>query len=806
MTTLRHAFRSLFKSPGFTAVAILTIAIGIGANTALFSIFSTLVLDPLALPDPGRLVRVWTNNKARNIVGPVLSAPKYRTFAERQTSFSGIAAAAFNSHVLTREGADPEQLTSLNTTANYIPTLGLKLARGRNFTADEDKENGPHVCILSYDIWKTRFGKREDLIGQTIQLDGVGTTVVGILAEGLPAPIGFVQLLQPWPYELPYLTAAQRETGTGYLQVTARLKRGVTFDQAAAEVRSISAAYRDQFPGRVDANTENELRTWTEEIVGPVRPTFMLLLTAVGFVLLIACANVSSLFLGRLSARTKEIGVRLSLGATRRHLIRQFLLESLIFCVCAAALGTVLAVFALKGAQAVFVNQLQGTTRFPINALTLGFTIGLSALSSIAIGLIPAMQASNVNLSDVLKDSSRGSSGGRRASRFRGLLIVSEVALSVMLLVGSSLLLVSFLKLQSTAPGFSTTGIAAAFINAPPQRYGTKAEVVTFYEQVLERLRANPAVKFAATVAALPFTGGFGRGVYVVFGQAIPPTSDRAIAYLDDISEDYFTLLHIPVRSGRNFLATDIDGAPLVCIINESFAKRVFPGESAVGRYLLRGHDADQKLEIVGVVGDVKLRGLNTPAEDMIYQPLRQQGAAGETLVASTTGDPNALQSALRSAVASVDKSEAVAGFSTFDALITQSLGVQGITAALTGAFAIVALFLSALGLYSVLAYSVTQRTGEIGIRMALGAGRSDVIRLVLSQGMRLVAIGLVIGLAASAAGGRAIASLLYNVSPVEPLVLTGVATLFVMIAMLACLIPSWRASRINALIAIRND
>ncbi len=806
MTELRYAFRSLFKSPGFTAVAILTIAVGIGANTALFSVFNTIVLNPINLPDAGRLVRIWTDNKTRNVVAPVMSVPKYRIFSAQQTAFSGITASSFNSRVLTREGADPEQLTTLDVTASFVPTLGLSLARGRNFTADEDKENGPHVCILSYDVWKTRFGKREDIVGQTIQLDGVGTTVVGILAEGLPAPISIAQALQPWPFSPTFLTEAQREGGAGYLQITARIKPGLTFAQAEAEVRSISKNYQRDFPGRLDGNNENELKTWIEEQVGPVRPTFVLLLTAVGFVLLIACANVSNLFLGRLSARHKEIGIRLSLGATRRHLIRQFLLETLIFCTLAATLGVVLALFALKGVQAVFTNQLQTTTTFSLDALTLGFTIALSVLSSLVIGFVPAMQASNVNLSDVLKDSSRGTAGGARGTRFRGFLIVAEVSLSVVLLIGSSLLLVSFIKLQSTAPGFSTRGVASVFVSAPAQRYPSKGEIVNFYNQVLDQLRASPMVKVAATTGALPLSGGAARGVYSVFGQPIPPLAERPIAYLTGVSEDLFTLLKVPLRAGRFFQSTDIDGAPLVCIINESFAKRLFPSGNAVGQFLLRGQQADQKLEIVGVVGDVKALGLNAPPPQTLYQPMRQIGNAGQVIVAQTDGDPNALQAVLRAAVASVDKSQATSFFATLDTQLMQSLGVQRITAWLTGAFSIIALFLSALGLYSVLAYAVTQRTGEIGIRMALGAARSDVIRLVLSQGMKLVVIGLVIGLSVAALGGRALASLLYNVQPLDPLVFAGVPVLFAIVAALACLVPSWRASRIDAIVALRSD
>jgi predicted permease len=805
VTELRYAFRSLFRSPGFTAVAILTIATGIGANTALFGVFNTVVLNPINLPDAGRLVRIWTNNKARNFVAPVMSVPKYRVFNAQQTVFSGITASAFNSRVLTREGADPEQLITLDVTASFVPTLGLKLARGRNFTADEDKENGPHVCILSHDAWSTRFGEREDLVGQTIQVDGVGTTVVGILADELPAPISTVQALQPWPFSPSYLTPAQIEGGAGYMQITARIKPGLTFSQADAEVRAITKRYQQDFPGRNDGNNLNELRTWIEEQVGPVRSTFGLLLTAVGFVLLIACANVSNLFLGRLSERHKEIGVRLSLGATRQHLIRQFLLETLIFCGCAATLGAVLALFALKGVHTVFASQLHLTRTFSLDALTLGFTIALSALSCLTIGFVPALQASNVNLADVLKDSSRGTVGGARATRVRGFLIVAEVSLSVILLVGSGLLLVSFSRLQSTAPGFSSRGVASVFVNAPAQSYPGKEAVVNFYNRILDELRSNPAVQFAATASVLPLAGGASRGVYAVFGQPIPPVSERPVAYVSIVSEDYFPLLRVPVRSGRTFRPTDIDGAPLVCVINEAFARRLHPGGNAVGTFLLRGLQADLKMEIVGIVGDVKSAGLNTPPPDILYLPLRQIGGAGQVVVASTIGDPNALQAALRSAVAAVDRGQAASQFATLDSQLGQSLGVQRITAWLTGAFSVVALFLSALGLYSVLAYAVTQRTGEIGIRMALGADRGEVIRLVLSQGMRLVLIGLLIGLGAAAAGTRALTSLLYDVQPLDPMVFGGVTVLFALVAALACLVPSWRASRIDALVALRS-
>jgi predicted permease len=807
MHNLRFAFRALLKSPGFTAVAVLTIAVAIGANTALFSIFNKLVLHPIDLPDADRIVRIWTNNQERNIVAPIMSVPKFELFRDAQTSFSTIDAATFNSAVLVRDGAEPEQLNSLNVTAGFLPTLGLPLARGRNFSREEDARNGPPVCILGYDIWKTRFGQRETLVGETIMLNGISTTVIGILPEKLPAPISSVQLLSPWPFNPPGLTDAQLQGGASYLGVTARLKPGVTFEQANAEVHALAARYQQAHVGRLDAGNFNELRTWIEEQVGPVRPTFIMLLTAVGFVLLIACANVSSLFLGRLSARHKEIAVRLSMGATRGQLVRQFLTETTVFCAVAALLGVLLAIWALAGLQHLLTNQLPANTVFTLDPLTLGFTIAVSVLASAIIGLVPAWQASRVNLAEVLKDTARGTPGGARGSRFRSFLIVTEVALSVLLLVGSGLLLMSFIRLQSTPAGFATRGIASAFVNLPTQRYATKAQQADFFYQVVDQLKANPQVKSAGVALSLPISGFGPRGVYAVEGRPIPPTSERAIAAINFVTEDYFSLLQIPLLAGRLIQPTDQEKSPGVVIINAAFAKRLFPDKpTAVGQVLLRGQKADIKLEIVGVVGDVKSLGLNTPPPDTMYLPLRQWGGAGLALVVSTPGDPNTMQAVLRSAVAAVDRTQAISFFTTMDSALQVSLGNQRISAGLTGVFAGVALLLSAVGLYSVLAYAVTQRTSEIGIRMALGAAKGQVINLILSQGMRLVAIGLILGLAGSAAGSRLLASLLYEVKPLDPLVFASVTVLFSIVAIFACLLPSLRASRIDPIIALRTE
>lgn len=806
MHHFRLALRQLLKSPGFTAIAVLTIAVGIGANTALFSIFNRLVLAPLDLPQPDQVVRLWANNPDRNLLAPVISVPKYEMFVQQQTVFASLSASVFNGHILQRDGADPESLASLNVTQSWIPTLGLPLVRGRNFTLDEDRPGAPRVVIITEALWKSHFGARDGIVGETLMLSGVPHTVVGVLGGPLPAPISFVSFIVPRALEGIGLTPEQIRAGSGFMSATARLKPGVTFAQADAEVRTISQRYKEAFSGNIDLNNNTELRTWVEEQVGNIRPTLYVLLTAVGLVLLIACANVSNLFLSRLTARHKEIAVRLSLGATRGELVRQFLLETALFCAISTGLGVFFAVWSLSATEQLLVNQLAPNTRFTLSGPTLGFTIAISVAACVIIGLVPALQASRVNLSDVLKDSGRGTPGGAKGGRFRSYLVVVEVALSVLLLVGSGLLLATFLKLQSVPPGFNPKGIASTAVNIPTQRYTTGDMQNQFLDQVMERLRANPQVKNVAVGSSMP-VGGFGaRAVYAVKGQPLPPPDKRPIGYLFIVSEDYFKLFGIPLRAGRAFGPQDKAGAPGAVIVNESFAKRLFPGEDALGKVILRGPQASIEHQIVGIVGDVKANGLNVAAPDILYFPHRQMPRPFTNLAAQIDGDPVALQAILRTAVSGVDRTQAITLFQTMDAGLRNALGFQRIVATLTGVFAAIALVLSAIGLYSVLAYAVTQRTSEIGIRMALGASHEQVLSLILTSGLKLVLIGLGVGLVVAAGTSRLLAQLLYDVKPLDPAIYLGVAVLFALVGALACLLPARRATKVDPLVALRAE
>ena len=579
---MKHALRSLLKSPGFTLVAVLTIAVGIGANTALFSICDQLVLNPTTLPQPSSLVALWANNPSLNFNAPAVAWPRFEDIRGHATSFAHVSNSAFDNFTLTGNG-EPAQLNGLRVTADFFPTLGVAPRRGRNFAAEEDVPNGPNVCLLSHELWQTRFGGRESVVGETIQLNGQSWQVVGVLPPHLSNPFSQAQVFAPRVFEVGGLTAVQVANGAGYSQPIARLKPGVTLEQAKAELAALGKSYTERFATKLDANNAIEPHDYVGALTGNLRPTFFTLLGAVAFVLLIACANVASLFLGRLAARHKEIAVRQSLGATRGAIVRQFLGESLLFSVVAGGLGLLIALWSLSAVQSTVASQLPPDTVLTLDWRALVFTAGVTLLSAVLVGLAPAWQASKAHLVDVLKDGARGSSSGH-GGRFRAALIVAEVALSVVLLVGSGLLLLSFVKLNGSSPGFEPKGAAFAFVGVPAARYKTSAEQAEFFEQVIAQLRARPQVKDAAAALALPLSGFGVRSPYSVAGRPVLPLPQRPLAGLNVVSEDYFRTLRIAVREGRAFTAQDREGAPGTCIINESLAKHVFPGESAIGK------------------------------------------------------------------------------------------------------------------------------------------------------------------------------------------------------------------------------
>jgi len=804
MTIARSGLRALLNTPGFSIVAVLTLAVGIAANAALFSVYDRLVLRPIDVPHPGTLVAIWSNNPQASFYAPAVSWPKF-TELQHVRSFASVGLSAGDNFTLTVDGQSPSQLNGLRVSGAFFQTLGILPAHGRGFTPAEDVPNGPAVCILSDELWASAFGRRASLVGETIELNGQPWQVVGVMPPHLTQPFAQVQVFAPRVFEISGLLPAQVDAGAGYAQPIGRLAPGVTLAQAAAELDAVNAAYRTGFPGKLDANNASVPLDYTSALVGNLKPTFYTLLGAVGFVLLIACANASSLFVGRLSARQKEIAVRQSLGATRVAIVRQFLTESLIFSGVAGLLGAGLARLALGATGSAIAGQVPPGTTFALDWRAWVFVAGAALVSAVFVGLIPALHASKAALVETLKDAARGSSAAA-GGRLRAALIVGEVALSVVLLVGSSLLLLSFLSLERTPPGFDPRGVATAFVSVPLSRYGTGPQQVDFYTRVIERLRANPAITHASASLGLPVPGFNPLSPYSVQGRPILPLPQRALATLQIVSEDYFATMGIPLVAGRGFTDQDRQGAPNVCLINQSLAARLFPGASPLGHVLLRGKDAEIPATIVGVIGDVRSNGVNVPAPDEIDYPMRQLGRPALSVSARTTGDTAALQAAIRAAVADVDRGQPISLFQSLDALLAQSLGPQKIVAVLTAAFAAMALVLAAVGLYSVVAYAVTLRTTEIGIRMALGARPGQVLGLVMGSGLRLVAIGTAAGLAAAAGTARLIQSLLSNVRPLDPVVYATVCVLFAAVAALACLVPSWRASRIDPLAALRGS
>lgn len=803
MTDFRIAVRALRRSPGFTAIAMLTMAAAIGANTAMFSVFDRLILHAVEIPNPGSLVAIWFNNPQRNIQTPSSSIPRYEELRAYTKSFDSIGLSAFDSFTLTGSG-NATQLNGLRVSASFLPTLGVAPAHGRNFTPEEDVPNGPNVCIVSHEFWQTQFGGAQDLVGRNIDLNGVPFQVVGIMPPRLTVPFRQTQVFAPRVADVAGLTRVQIDAGATFAQPIARLRSGVSMEQARAELAAFSKGYQERNPARVDAQNVSEPRGFVSTVVSGLEPAMYTLLGAVACVLLIAIANVSSLFLTRLLGRRKEIATRLSLGANRATIVRQCVIESLVFSVTAGLLGIAVAVGALAVLQSVVATQLPNTT-LSLSWTALLFTAGVSTLSAMVVGLFPALQASRPDLVESLKDSARGSSTAR-GGRLRQVLIVAEVALSVVLLVGAGLLLVTFVRLQGTAPGFTSAGSASAFVSLPPTQYATPVQQSQFYEDVVERLRAQPGVTMAAVTLSPPLSGFSPRTTYAIAGQPLPPLGQRPLVTLNIVSDDYFRMLEIPLKAGRAFEADDRNTAPRVCVVNETFARRLFGDESPVGRSLRMGRDTLPPVEIVGVVQDVKSAGLNVPVPDEIYVPLRQLPRSGMNVLAKTAGDPSTMQAPIQAAVAAVDKTQAISFFATLDSTVSASLGQQQLLAMLTGIFAALALALALIGLYSVLAYLVTQRTNEIGIRMALGATQGQVVGLVMRNGMRLVAIGLALGLTAAAGTSHLIQQLLFGVTPLSPLVYVSVASAFAVIAAAACVAPSLRASRIDPLRACRAE
>ncbi|GAB1488764.1 ABC transporter permease [Opitutaceae bacterium] len=807
MHDLKYAVRSLLKTRGFTTVAILTMAVAIGACTSLFSVLQAVVLKPLPYPEPDSLVNIWGVNRERNLEAPVISWSKYEAFRERRDVFAEISMSAGNGFTLVEGAGEPEQVFGLHASANFLPVLGLSPVRGRSFTVEEDTEGGPSVAMISQQLWQNRFASDPAIIGRVVQIDGVPREIVGILPSPLPVPFNQVQILVPRPLELPYLTPQNRNNAITH-QALARLAPGVTLEQANLRISEMHQQFATANPGHIDANNLSEVRTLAQQVLGNLDRTFWTLAGAVAAVLLIACANVANLFLARVSARQKEIAVRMSLGARRGEVVRQFLVESLLFTAIAGVIGVILAAWSLQGIQVLAGPQLPRADQIAIDPLVLTFSLGTALIAGLLIGIYPALQASRTDVQLVLKDTGRGAGGGSAAKAFRHVLVVAQVAMSLTLLICAGLLVLSFVKLQRTDLGFDPQGRAFGLINLPTARYSKPELSREFYRQLQERLDQAPELVAGGAIFGLPLYGSNAISPYAVQGRPVPPVQERPLANIRQVTTGYFSAMGIRLREGRFFTDQDRFGGESVALINETLAKKLFPNESPLDKNFLIGPNGDIPIRIVGVIRDVKSAGLAVPPPDEIYYPRDQRGGAFMQVVGQAKPGlaAAAVIPVLRRILAEIDPTVALAAPQTIQNQVDQSIGVQRVTMALLIAFAVIAAFLAAVGIYSVMAYAVTQRTGEIGVRMALGASARDILNLMLRAGAVQVGTGLLVGLIGAFASTRLLRQVLFEVEPFDLRIFAAVASAFALVATLACLIPARRATRVDPMIALRAE
>jgi predicted permease len=799
---LRYAIRQLLKSPWFSAVAIVGLGLGIGANVALFSVINSIFLRPLPYREPGRLVRLSSTNEAQNFTRVGFSYPRYLEVQQRQQVFSDLALSAGNAFTLTGRG-DPEQLIALHASGSLLPALGLQPLLGRNVSADEDRPGGQAVALISHGIWQERFNRDASVLGQALILNGVPYTIIGVLPEAASAfPLNQFRIWVPRPAEVPYLAPSQLNNGGFFFQALARLRPDVSLEQAREAMNVIAAGYRAANPANVDAPSKIEVVPLLEDAVGEQRQSYLMLFAAVGCVLLIACANIANLLLARFAGRRKEIAARLALGAGRARVVRQMVTESMVLAVLGGAVGLLLAQWALATVVALGTDLIPRAVEIRLDPVALAFALLMALVTGLAIGLLPALQAARVNVNETLKEASRGSTGG--GQRLRASLLVAEVSLSLVLLIAAGLLLTSFARLQRVAPGFTPDGVFTAQLVLPPERYeGDK--LVALYERLYERLATLPGGRSAALTDRVPLTGARTPAPVAVMGRPVPPMSERPDANRHLVSPGYFATLGIPIRAGRDFDARDSARVPHVVIINEAFARRHFPGENPLGRTLITGM-GQLPSQIVGVVADVRSTGLNTPPEADYFLPALQRPETFTNILVRTNVSPTAMASAVRDALRQVDADLPLLRPQTLSTSINQTIANRKLALVLLAGFAALALVLACLGVYSVMAHLVAVRTSEIGIRMALGASPHAVMRMVLGHGRRLTLLGIALGIAGAFFVSRLMQQALFEVNPADPLIYLAVAAILLLVAEFASWLPARRATRIDPVIALRTE
>ena len=804
---LRLALRRLLKAPAFSAIVVLTLALGIGANSAIFSVVEAVLLRPLAFREPDRLVTVLHLYPSLNALEAPVSVPGFRDYRDQMGIFDGAAVESGQGFNLTGMG-EPQRVVASRVSAQFFSTLGVAPLLGRTLLPEEHETSGAQVAILSHGLWQRLFGAEPSAVGRTLSLNGEPYEIVGVMPREFRDFFnGDAELWVPIRFRAEQYADGNRTNE--WLNLTARLSPGVTIDQARARARDFAAQLKQRYPDEYPTDWSLVVEPLAERATGRIRPVLLVLLGAVGMVLLIACANVANLLLARGASRSKEIAIRTALGAGRRQLVQQLLTESILLALVGGALGLALAWLAVRGMGALNLANLPRADEIAIDPPVLFFTLLLSLLTGVVFGLVPALHVSRADLHGTLKEGGRSATADRTGRGVRSALVVAEMALALTLLAGAGLLIKSVARLSAVDTGFRPERLLTFHIALPQAKYPSDTTRAALFDRLVPAIAALPGVQGVGATSVLPFGGGWSTGSFTVEGYQVPQDQPSPWGDIRIVTPDYLRTLGAPLRRGRHLEARDALGAPNVAVVDEEMVRRFWPASDPIGKRITFGDATDSTTEwitVVGVVGHTKHEGLDAEDRVQLYLPYAQAAQGGMSMVVRTTGDPLAQVSSVRRAVQSVDADLPIARIEAMEALVDRSVGQRRLAMILLGAFAGIALVLAAVGIYGVMAFSVTQRSHELGVRMALGAGRRRVLALVVGQGMTLAGAGVALGILGALGLTRLIGSQLYAVRATDPSTLATVAVVLFATALLATLVPALRATRVDPVVALREE